>query len=213
MHRRGEWWIPDHMKSAGNHVRRSAAIDAALAYLPGDRRRGAVQAGAHVGTWIRPLAGHFEQVYGYEPMTENFECLQPNVRELENVLIMQAGLGDRPGSVAMHYSKKNTGKHCVKEGVPGTTKIYRLDDLFPPEEKIDAIFLDIEGYELKALLGAMRIIQSCHPLILCEENGCSRRYRIADDAIEKHLATLGYTKRERWEEDVIYTHEEWSCSE
>lgn len=209
----GDWYVPDHMTGAGNHVRRYGSAVAALKYLPKDRRRVVVQAGGHIGTWARPLAAEFEKVYCWEPMWENMECLIANVGDEPNVFLTQGCLGDKPGTVQMRYSPKNTGKHCVetkKFPAPKETRMQVIDEVFKTGDRIDAIFLDIEGYEIKALLGAINTIQFTHPLILCEENGCNSRYGIADDAIEKFLAGLGYEKAERWEEDVIYTHKDWS---
>jgi len=205
------WHVPDHMKHAGNHLRRSEIIDMALAYLPEERRNVIVQAGGHIGIWPVTLSGHFDMVYCWEPMPENWDCLISNCGEIENVYLSQGCLGDRPGLMKMRYSPKNTGKHCIaKDGTQDTT-VEKLDDFKPLREKpmLDALFLDVEGYELKALMGAHSLIHNFKPLLVIEENGLQARYGIADDAVEKYLATFGYVIALKHDEDVVYIQEEW----
>jgi len=50
------------------------ALIKALEVWPG--RRTAVDIGAHVGTWTKVMAEHFDSVVAIEPVWENFECLQ-----------------------------------------------------------------------------------------------------------------------------------------
>ena len=139
-----DWWIPDHMATAGSHLGRSAVIDVALAYLPPERRRTCVQAGAHIGIWPKLLSAHFEQVYAWEPMKENWDCLIKNCGEVENVYLTNGCLGDTKDKAKMRYSPKNTGKHCIAADGRHPTTIERLDEFFLPN--LDALFLDVEGY-------------------------------------------------------------------
>lgn len=212
------WYVPDHMKHAGNHLRRSEIIDLALAYLPRDRHTTVVQAGGHIGIWPVTLAQHFEMVYCWEPIPQNWECLIANCGEIENIYLTQGCLGNNAEIIRMRFSKKNTGKHCVmpspnagaKDGTHETT-IEKLDDFPMLREKpsLDALFLDVEGFELPALMGAHALIHNFKPLLVIEENGLQSRYGIADEAVENYLKSFGYVQAQKHDEDVIYVQEEW----
>jgi len=202
-----DWWVPDHMNSAGSHLGRSAVIDVALAYLPAERRRTCIQAGAHIGIWPKLLSAQFEQVYAWEPMQENWDCLIRNLEGVENVLLKNGCLGDTKGKAKMRYSPRNTGKHCIAPDGTHKTSVERLDDFWVPN--LDALFLDVEGYELRVLLGAHALIHNNLPLLVIEENGLNSRYNISDEAVPAYLKGFNYYPAEHHGEDVIYAQEGW----
>ena len=145
-------------------------------------------------------------------MDENWECLIANLQYTDNVFLTQGCLGDKREKTRMRYSAKNTGKHCVIKDGTGThpTSMEKLDDFgMMDKRRLDAIFLDVEGYELYALLGAHVLIHNNLPLLVIEENGLQARYGIKDGAIAKHLQNYGYVDAEHHGEDVIYVQENW----
>jgi len=207
----GDWWVPDHMHSPGNHIRRSEVIPRALAHLPATRRRFAVQAGGHLGIWPRTLATCFEYVFTWEPMLENLACLVRNITPFNNITATQGCLGDRNGFVDMEYCARNTGKHCVarlSKQAHSSARMEKLDD-YVQLRVLDALFLDVEGYEYNVLLGAEKLIADCLPLIVLEQNGLDKRYGHSDKDIKRFLDRHNYVKTETFEEDVIYTQESW----
>lgn len=208
----GEWHVPDHMNSPGNHLRRSGVIEIALGYLPKTRRRVCVQAGGHIGIWPVRLSRYFENIFTWEPTPENWECLKANIQDLDNVLAFHGALGHKNSEEGMLYSPKNTGKHCI---VPAATRpasfrttTERLDEVSTVSD-LDALFLDVEGYELYVLHGAMSLLKVYRPLMVIEENHLSRRYGIGDEDILNLLTGMSYKMVKRFEEDVIYIPEEW----
>ena len=44
----------------------------------------------------------------------------------------------------------------------------RLDDVIPPDDRVDFLKIDIEGHELPALRGASQLLKRCKPIILFE---------------------------------------------
>jgi hypothetical protein len=72
-----------------------------------------------------------------------------------------------------------------------------------PLDFCDAIFLDLEGYEIPALQGAQRTLTNHHPLLVVEENkhGNHRGYSYGD--IERLLAPLKYKVIDRVGEDLV----------
>lgn len=198
------WYIPTRTNEGPHPVerrrKRAAVIDRAIAHNAG--RDTVVQAGAHLGLWPLRLAAHYRRVVAFEPIAENFECAQKNIAAAANIELHAAALGAAPGAAAFNYTTKSTGTHHVRalagDGVPVTC----IDALQLP--RVDAVFLDVEGFEIPALRGAWQTIARDRPLLVVEENQCAARYGYADGDVAKLLAPLGYRMVERYASDRIY---------
>jgi len=161
----------------------------------------AIDGGAHRGIWTKELAGRFNQVYAFEPVTENLVKMP----EYPNVVKYNVGLGDESGTFAMFPGKDNTGQwHFggeLKEGMISASTI-RLDSL---RLSPDFIKLDVEGYELFALQGAVETIKRSKPLIMLELNGLSERYGHTDDDVRGFMTDLGYREIGKWNKDYLFS--------
>lgn len=161
-------------------------------------RRVAVQAGGNTGVWAAWLAERFERVYTVEPDPINYHCLERNVPG--NVWHRQAAFGERPGKVGLHADPANIGAHYIdgKGEIPVVTiDSYALG-------ACDYICLDVEGYELRALRGAVETIRAHRPTIQIEDKGLSRKYGAEKGDAEAWLAAeFGYQVVERVHRDVI----------
>lgn len=155
-------------------------------------KRVAVQAGGAMGMWAKRMSQVFQHVYTFEPTPDSFYCCSFNCPEM-NITPMNAALGATPGLVSMdfpeHRNRSNTGKdnlggfRCFPGG---TIPTIRLDWLELP--MCDLLFLDLEGYEMFALLGAIETIKRCKPVIVMEDKGCSRAFGYEKGDVEKFLA-------------------------
>ena len=164
-----------------------------------------IQAGGNCGFILSTFVNHFNTIYTFEPDPINFYCLNQNVTS-PNVFKMQCCLGkestpvntqqlDRPGRL-----RDTGGVHVEGQGATPTIVI---DSLNLPA--CDLIQLDVEGYELNALLGAVNTIKKYKP-VLCIEF-CEKwlnRYKTTSDNIETLLAELGYKYVELHGADRIY---------
>jgi FkbM family methyltransferase len=173
-------------------------------------KRVAVQAGGAMGMWAKRMAQVFDVVYTFEPTPQSFYCLNFNCPE-ENIVAFNAALGEKAGMVNMafpeHKKRSKTGKdnyggfRCFPGGHIPTM---RLDDLELPG--CDLLMLDLEGYELFALKGAIKTINDHHPVIVMEDKGCSRVFGYQKGDVEKYLrAEAGYRtlKRFHGDRDVV----------
>jgi hypothetical protein len=141
----------------------------------------------------------------------NLKCHAKNLQDIKNVTITAGCLGDEAGPTLLEdKSNKNSGAHFINPKGTISSHIYRIDDYDFPTS-IDAMFLDLEGYEMHALLGGHVLIHNHRPgVLVIEENTCgTRRFGIAEDAIRNYLKQFGYVVAERWEEDVIYVLEDY----
>lgn len=129
----------------------------------GERRGVAVDAGAHVGIFTRRMEEDFRNVYSFEPVPENFQCLANNCKK---ATIFNCGLGMFGRKAIMHNpSPNNSGAwEEAKEGIE--TRLIALDSLGLTE--LDLFKMDVQGAEPAALRGAVETIRGCRPVILTE---------------------------------------------
>jgi len=125
-----------------------------------------VDAGANIGIYSQFLSrcvGPTGVVHSFEPSPENFNRLQSAVRDLANVRLSQAALGECSQSAELYLSDKLNVDHRTY-ATDGDSRravqidIVALDDFFEPGQRVDLIKMDIQGYELHALRGANRVL-------------------------------------------------------
>jgi FkbM family methyltransferase len=125
-----------------------------------------VDAGANIGIYSRFLSrcvGPTGVVHSFEPSPANFKRLQSVTRNLANVRLCQAAVGERSGRSKLYVSDKLNVDHraYLPEGDSRHSvqiDITALDDYFKPGQRVDLIKIDIQGYELHALRGASRVV-------------------------------------------------------
>src|SRR6266705_1123456 len=125
----------------------------------------AVDAGANIGIYSQFLSrcvGTTGVVHSFEPSPENFERLRSATHRLSNVRLSQSAVGERSGNSKLYLSDKLNVDHRAYMGVGDSRRtipieMVALDDYFKPGERVDLIKMDIQGYELHALHGAMRV--------------------------------------------------------
>lgn len=174
------------------------AIDTALPFCRD--RRVAIQAGGHAGFWPKALAEKFGTVLTFEPEPVLFQCLLLNC-PAENVHAFRLGLGAQAGH-ANFKSHVSAGSWRVDDAGEHQIGITTIDGFL--RRDVDAIFLDIEGYEVEALKGAAETIKHCRPMILCELLPRSRQ------DIERWLTGEGYTMAARYGRDGVFIPKEYA---
>ena len=140
--------------------------------------------GAHAGQYAKLLARIATQgrVYAFEP--SGYACsilrLATRVNGLSNVSIRCQGLGDKPGNLTLNTPLKPSGTFQFglahlgdetegpvhREDVPVTT----IDDVAGDEglRRLDFIKMDVEGWEMRALVGGQTTIRRYRPAMLIE---------------------------------------------
>lgn len=158
-------------------------------------RRVAVQAGGHVGLWPKRLAQAFRTVYAFECEPLLAECMRRNCQEVTNVLPCSLALGSFVGEVKMRGAV-SAGSWSVDEAGQHVARQTTIDAL--NLKHCDAIFLDVEAYEVEALRGAAETIAHHKPVIMVEELPRSM------EAIQAHMKTLQYRAVQKVHGDVVY---------
>ena len=140
----------------------------------------AYDVGANVGLFTVPLAlksGPTGKVVAFEPYQANVARLQEHLalNRLSNVEVLALAAGAFDGTAELQIGKDSarpTTAVTRQENHDPRIKVEcrRLDTVWdatgrPP---IAALKIDVEGAEVAVLLGATRLITTCHPLILVE---------------------------------------------
>lgn len=181
-----------------------------------------VQAGGAMGLWPIRLSDFFDQIYSFEPVRINRECFEMNADGKNNITILPYALGDRFDWVEMTYSKKELnsyGAHHVSvkkqpekdafQTLVPDTRMISLDQLKldqdPDFYDISLIQLDVEGYELPVLKGAVKTIEKHLPTIVIEERQLPWMNKMGTRAGEarQFLEMLGYQVVDKLYGDVV----------
>jgi FkbM family methyltransferase len=148
---------PNEIPYTANHVK---VIELALDHC--QRFRTAVQAGGSIGYWPRRMSECFARVITFEPETLIRECLVKNLSTHPNIEVRSEALGDHEGRCGLQLN--GFGSHRIVDG--DSIPMISIDSLGLND--LDFIQLDIEGYEIHALTGAIRTIADCRPLVQVE---------------------------------------------
>lgn len=171
-----------------------------------------IQAGGHLGIFPKRLAESFATVYTFEPAAELFPLMLKNAPE-RNIVKFQAALGDERGLVGMSRARRDPSGKPEHEGLthidgPGVIPTLRIDDLGLPV--CDLIYLDLEGWELYALRGALETIALCRPVLAVEINKNTAFVGIEPQAIRQLIFDQDYQLVRRMQSDEIFIPAEWT---
>ena len=170
---------------------------------------------SYVMTQVAPKA----RIYAFEPSAFAFEVLKTAIawhRIGKQVTPVHAAVADKPGEMLLVTPKKTSGRMgrayaYVAETRPNgparpdledtgmevqPTPVITLDGFCEAHEieKIDFIRMDIEGAELKALMGAIQILDRDRPHVLLEIHPAmlQARFGASGDAVLDVFRDRGY---------------------
>lgn len=196
-------WCPDVMHGPHAFLRRSLSLPAQITMAR--QHRTCVQAGGHIGIYPSILAAAFELVFTFEPEAENFECLELNTSHYPNVLRENCFLGANSDRRMLLKHSKSSGGHQTGPTTPDGIPTMTIDEMGITD--LDAMFLDVEGFESNILTGAWKTIKRCRPLLVLEENRQGRKYGIEVGGLEAMMRPLGYRLVAREGEDIVLRYE------
>jgi FkbM family methyltransferase len=121
--------------------------------------------GANIGIYSRffsRLVGPSGQVHAFEPAPDNFAHLRETTRDLANIVINQAAVGERSGTVTLFISDTLNVDHQTYDSGEGRrgvdVPLVALDEYFPAGCKLDFIKIDVQGFEMSVFKGASRVL-------------------------------------------------------
>ncbi len=109
-------------------------------------------------------------IFGFEPIPYMAQKAQKTLKSFPGYHLQTLGLADKPGEA--YFQDLRDSSHMVNNGENGSIRCDLTSiDAFVKEwhlKPVDCIKLDVEGAELKALMGAEATIKKTHPrLIIC----------------------------------------------
>jgi len=162
------YWFPDEETHMFDWVNERGGYqtekqDTAFALC---KKRGvAIDIGAHVGTWARPMKEIFHTVVCFEPVF--YEYLEKNV---PGAIIHKVALSDKHEYLKFTPGENSTGDTHVgkrfKEPTEGAIEATTLDKFgYLP----DFIKMDCEGFEYFVIKGGERMIKESKPVMVVEQ--------------------------------------------
>lgn len=155
----------------------------------------AIQAGGCVGVWPRYLRTIFSKVYTFEPSSENFGLMARNLGDLD-IKRFNAALSNKVGRCGLKLNPYNCGDDQTIVG--DDVETVSIDSLGVDP---DLIYLDIQGDEFSALIGAKETLERCSPIVGIEVD--NKLARLKGDAVAL-LKDLGYVQFGRSHQDWLF---------
>lgn len=159
----------------------SLQIQSFLSCIPADRKNTILDIGANAGTHSSAFAQFFKTVHSFEPNPQMWPQFEKNIalNSLNNVVLHKVGLGDKDTQLTFHmidkpnfglgtFSTKNQYDLPLQE--VGTLPIKHGGKYLAEIKsgKIDAIKVDVQGFEPQVLKGLEEILRRDQPIIWCE---------------------------------------------
>lgn len=197
-------WLPDYEEHLISHVQFGRAHKGRGTYQLRKFERAmdevksfrhAVDIGAHVGLWSWVMADKFETVTCFEPSPIQAECFRANMSECKNVTFHQVAIGREAGTLEMISPNDNSGntravKPSGEERVDFVAECRTLDSY--ELQDVDFMKIDVEGFELNVIVGAIETIKRCKPVIVVEQKPKNaERHGFAQFSAIDTLARIG----------------------
>ncbi|MDD3039569.1 FkbM family methyltransferase [Bacteroides sp.] len=135
--------------------------------------------GANIGAIAIPLALRAKKVFAFEVGNVPYGYLCRNILEnnLTNIEVVKGAVANEPGKLYYYYTYPNVGgsfvsteKHSNSNGLTEEIEAFALDSMIDRFDRVDFIKMDIEGYELNALNGAVELLKKFSPKLYIEFN-------------------------------------------
>ena len=181
--------------------------------LDNSKREVALDIGANVGIITRVLGENYKFVVALEPSAQNRAAIYRNqTKELNNLIIYPFAASSENGEMEIRISDESCGGNSLSDiDLPNPNRfekihLVKIDEIicensFFNDKQINLIKIDIQGYELQALKGAIKTIKKHKPLILCE---VMTSFYSNEEKINEFLGSLGYKTVDYLDKDRIY---------
>lgn len=199
------FWVPDTGDACYQWTLAEIGIPALLvdaARSIGKKPTNIVHAGGNTGMYAIEFAKRCSTVYTFEPSHENFQAMSLNCMPYSNIFMFRAALGPSPGSIqVVNDEPHNTGTWRVGSNT-GDIPMIRIDDLGLVD--VDIIHLDVEGFELPAIQGAVNTIKSYYPVLAFESLNHNVAYNYTQEELFDFVCSLGYNAYQVYSNEVMF---------
>ena len=199
-------WIGHFLKVKFKHKERRRSL-ALASHVP----RGGViiDVGAHIGYLTKEFAQAHQaniQVIAFEPGDYCMSILRLTVKNLSNVTLVKAGLGNHDGFSELKLPIKKRGNWGIglsqiggdtntREYLVNSVEVKKLDTYADETNlnRVDLLKVDVEGGELDILKGATKLIKKFKPIWYLEvDDSMLKRYGYSASDLFKFLENYNY---------------------
>jgi FkbM family methyltransferase len=153
--------------------------------------------GAWCGTWSKVMENYSKQVIAFEPDGVHFTCLEKNCTV--NCEPRQQAVGSESKFISLTEDNFTQAKRVLGDGA---IEMVTVDSL--QLNDVDLIKIDVEGYEMEVLKGAVNTLESVGYLMI-ELNNNTKKYGSSNIEVEKHITSLGYKLlMDHWPDKVFH---------
>jgi FkbM family methyltransferase len=169
---------------------------ATVAFISSRYPRVVLDVGANIGLVAIPVALRLPEskIYAFEPHPANALRLIENIElnRVSNVEVVRAAASSFEGTVAM--AESSPMMHSVESTGSLRVECTTLDAFIESGSlRVDLIKVDVEGHELEVLKGAISLLQTQHPAVVCEvDDGHLKSMRTSAAELRLFLNRLGY---------------------
>lgn len=140
--------------------------------------------------------------YGFEPIPALVQGLQEKYAGNKHCVISDIALSSEKGVASFNYVVSNPSYSGLRkrkydrqheQDTVITVQTDLMDDVLPPDLKVDLIKIDVEGAEEMVLAGAVKTMQRCRPVIIFEYGlGASDVYGSTPERLFRFFADKQY---------------------
>jgi FkbM family methyltransferase len=129
-----------------------------------------IDIGGNIGTFLWQFADKCDTIFVFEPIPRLNNVIKRSIEynKDKKIKIIPKAVGDRPCFVKMPDDNNSNIVNADTYGDVLDIPVTTLDNEFAGINKIDLIKIDVEGYEVNVLNGAIKIIEMHRPAILVE---------------------------------------------
>jgi FkbM family methyltransferase len=139
-------------------------------------KRTMIDIGANIGIFAKPSAELFERVICFEPVPKNFEVLEKNLENYNNVELYCLGISNQPQTAKFSMKTLKCGQSQQVTEYSDDPEYENFDCALVTLDQynfdnVDWIKIDVEGFEDAVLEGSRETIRRNRPWLLLEDNG------------------------------------------
>lgn len=168
-----------------------------------------IHAGTYFGDFIPFLSLNFKKVWAFEISENNYDAAEETIKlnNINNVHLYRKALGEdnKVVNIETNINNKDLGGTSRVKNYVTNEKVeqVKIDDIVPEDSIIDLIQLDIEGYEINALKGAINTIKSHKPILILEDNNNDTE----KEWFKLNIIDFGYRKVSEVDENTVFKYE------
>ena len=158
-----------------------------------------VDIGAHIGTYSVILSKKCNRVYSFEPQKDIYHCLNKSLHSnnCNNVITQNFGIGSTECKKILHHVSEDGGGSTLRDDLPLPPTIFdeeieiRTLDSFSIEN-INFMKIDVEGYELEVIMGALNTLERNNYPPFIFESWNEEWYEEDKGKLIKYIEEIGY---------------------